>query len=272
MRPVQLQIIDELKVLPTINPVEEIKYRKDFLKNFLVNSNLNGFVIGISGGQDSALVGKLAQEAIEELRQETGRKLKFYAVLLPYGVQKDANEALEIAEKFINADEIINFNIKTGVDGLTTDYYGATHETLTDYHKGNVKARIRMTAQYAIAGQHNLLVLGTDHASEAASGFFTKYGDGGADLVPLNGLNKRQGLQLLKTWNNLPEFLLTKKPTADLLDNTPQQADETELGLTYSVLDDYLEGKDVDEAAADLIEARYLATAHKRALPYIPQM
>src|SRR5690606_34466988 len=104
--------------------------------------------------------------------------------------------------------------------------------------------RVRMIAQYAIAGQRSLLVVGTDHAAEAVTGFFTKYGDGGADVLPLSGLTKRQGRALLQHLG-APERLYTKPPTADLLDDKPGQTDEDELGMSYEQIDDYLEGKDV---------------------------
>jgi NAD+ synthase len=113
---------------------------------------------------------------------------------------------------------------------------------------------------------NNLLVIGTDHAAEAVTGFFTKYGDGGADILPLTGLTKRQGRLLLKELG-APEKLYLKAPTADLLDNKPQQTDETELGITYEELDDYLEGKKVSGNVSEKIEARYLVTQHKRNLP-----
>ena len=139
-------------------------------------------------------------------------------------------------------------------------------EPLRDYHKGNVKARMRMIAQYAIGGQEGLLVIGTDHAAEAVTGFYTKYGDGGADILPLSGLTKRQGKQLLMELG-AEERIYLKVPTADLLDQKPGQADETELGISYNELDDYLEGKMVTPQIAEKIEKRYLATKHKREMP-----
>ena len=141
-----------------------------------------------------------------------------------------------------------------------------TGAPLGDYHKGNVKARMRMIAQYAIGGQEGLLVIGTDHAAEAVTGFYTKYGDGGADLLPLSGLTKRQGKALLKELG-ADERLYLKVPTADLLDEKPGQADETELGIGYDELDDYLEGKTVDRDIAEKIEKRYLISQHKREMP-----
>jgi NAD+ synthase len=123
-----------------------------------------------------------------------------------------------------------------------------------------------MIAQYALAGQGNLLVVGTDHAAEAVTGFFTKYGDGGADILPLTGLTKRQGRALLEHLE-APERLYLKAPTADLLDDTPGQTDEANLGLSYTQIDDYLEGRDVDEKVAVAIETRYINTRHKRTVP-----
>jgi len=109
-------------------------------------------------------------------------------------------------------------------------------------------------------------VVGTDHAAEAVTGFFTKFGDGGADILPLSGLSKRQGRALLE-YLHAPARLYEKLPTADLLDETPGQTDEANLGLSYSEIDDFLEGRDVADAIAETIEARYLATRHKREAP-----
>jgi len=108
--------------------------------------------------------------------------------------------------------------------------------------------------------------VGTDHAAEAVTGFFTKFGDGGADVLPLTGLTKRQGRALLEHLD-APERLYLKAPTADLLDGTPGQTDEANLGLTYSQIDDYLEGEEVDPEVAAAIALRYISTRHKRANP-----
>jgi NAD+ synthase len=140
---------------------------------------------------------------------------------------------------------------------------------MTDFTKGNVKARSRMIAQYAVAGQRRLLVVGTDHAAEAVTGFYTKFGDGAADLMPLAGLTKRQGRSLLEHLG-APSRLYTKVPTADLLDSTPGQTDEADLGMRYEDIDDFLEGGDIAPAAAEAIEARYLSTVHKRVTPVTP--
>jgi NAD+ synthase len=261
----QKKIMEDLHINPEINPKDEIRKRIDFLKNYLVKTNAKGFVLGISGGQDSTLAGRLTQMAVEELRTE-GRDALFIAVRLPYGVQQDEEDA-QSSLAFIKADREYIYNIKDPVDAVQTEYNRMTQgEPLRDYHKGNVKARMRMIAQYAIGGMEGLLVVGTDHAAEAVTGFYTKYGDGGADILPLTGLTKRQGKSLLKELG-ADERLYLKVPTADLLDQKPGQADETELGITYDVLDDYLEGKTVSAEAAAKIEQRYLITEHKRQMP-----
>ena len=260
----QRQIITELGVQPEIDPAIEIERRSDFLAEYLGKTGLNGFVLGISGGQDSLLAGLLAKKAVEK-RKDQGEFAQFHAVLLPYGEQADRADALAAIE-FIDPDVTHDINIMPGVDGMAEGYATGEGWAMTDFDKGNVKARMRMIAQYALAGDHKLLVIGTDHAAEAVTGFFTKFGDGGADILPLSGLSKRQGKQLLGELG-APERFTTKAPTADLLDETPGQADETELGITYDTLDDYLEGKPVDAATAKIIEDRYDATQHKRDLP-----
>jgi NAD+ synthase len=126
-----------------------------------------------------------------------------------------------------------------------------------------------MVTQYAIASESVALVVGTDHAAEAVTGFFTKFGDGGADILPLSGLTKSQGAALLRHLG-APEQLYTKAPTADLLDDHPGQTDEDNLGLTYADIDAYLEAREVAPDVAEQIEAQYAKTEHKRRLPVTP--
>ncbi|KAB2330228.1 ammonia-dependent NAD(+) synthetase [Cytobacillus depressus] len=261
----QQEIMRKLHVQPTIDPQEEKRKRIDFLKAYLKKTKARGYVLGISGGQDSTLAGRLAQLAVEEFRNE-GNKAEFIAVRLPYGIQADVEDA-KLALSFIKADREYVFNIKLAVDEMEKEYNSLVqNHPLSDYQKGNVKARMRMIAQYMFGGESGLLVIGTDHAAESITGFYTKFGDGGADVTPLTGLTKRQGRALLQELQ-ADERLYLKVPTADLLDNKPGQADETELGITYDELDDYLEGKQVSKAAAEKIEKRYLQSEHKRRMP-----
>ena len=264
MRELQAKIIDEMGVRPAIDPAEEIRRRVNFLKDYVRATGTKGFVLGISGGLDSTLAGKLAQMAAEKLRTD-GVDASFVAARLPYNVQHDEDDA-QAALKFINPDRSVVYNVAPAVDGFQKEFSNAAGNEMSDFNKGNVKARVRMVAQYALAGDDNLLVIGTDHGAESVTGFFTKYGDGGADILPLFGLNKRQNRQVLKELG-AEERLYNKIPTADLLDDNPGQTDEHELGLTYEQIDDYLEGRDVAEEAAQLIERRYLMTRHKRTVP-----
>jgi NAD+ synthase len=264
MRELQTRIIADLNVAAEIEPAEEVRRRVAFLKDYLRRTGAKGFVLGISGGQDSSLAGRLAQLAVEELADE-GIEAAFVAVRLPYNVQADEDDA-QLALTFIRPQRSVTFNIHRAVDAFEGEYADAVGHGMSDFTKGNVKARARMIAQYALAGQEGLLVIGTDHAAEAVTGFFTKYGDGGSDVLPLTGLTKRQGRALLEHLG-APERLYLKAPTADLLDHNPGQTDEANLGLQYADIDDYLEGRQVADEVARAIGARYLATEHKRRVP-----
>jgi len=267
MKELQKQIIEEMNVQKEINPVEEIRRSVDFLKSYMNKYPfLRSFVLGISGGQDSTLTGKLAQLAVNELNEEAGEeRYQFIAVRLPYGVQADESDRQD-ALAFIQPTKSISINVKPAVDAMLSAVEEAADDKVSDFNKGNVKARERMIAQYTVAGMYSGVVLGTDHSAEAVTGFYTKFGDGGADLVPIFRLNKRQGKQMLKELG-CPEHLYMKKPTADLEEDRPQLPDEEALGVTYEQIDDYLEGKDVGEHASNVIEGHFLKTQHKRQLP-----
>lgn len=266
MRPLQEKIIQELKVATTIDPETEIRRTIDFIKGYLTKYPfLNTLVLGISGGQDSTLAGKLGQMAITEMREETGKdSYQFIAVRLPYGNQADEQDAMDAID-FMNADQVVRVNIKPGVDATVAELE-AGGVSISDFNKGNIKARQRMIVQYAVAGEHAGVVIGTDHAAESVTGFYTKFGDGAADIIPIWRLNKRQGRQIL-AYLKAPEHLYVKVPTADLEENRPGLADEIALGVTYDEIDDYLEGKAIAPAAADKIEDWFIKTKHKRQLP-----
>ncbi|MGP4117435.1 ammonia-dependent NAD(+) synthetase [Levilactobacillus zymae] len=266
MREMQREIIEALKVQPTIDPETEIRRSVDFLKDYLRHySFMQTLVLGISGGQDSTLAGALCEQAVTELRRETGDDAyKFIAVRLPYGEQADEADAMAAID-FMGADEVQRVNIQPATDAMEAAVT-ANADTVSDFNKGNIKARQRMIAQYAIAGARAGAVVGTDHAAEAVTGFYTKYGDGGADICPLWRLDKRQGAAML-TFLGAPKHLYQKVPTADLEDDRPALPDEAALGVRYAEIDDYLEGKSVATAAAEKIESWYRKTAHKRHLP-----
>ncbi|MCT4704107.1 ammonia-dependent NAD(+) synthetase [Enterobacteriaceae bacterium H20N1] len=262
----QQEIIQALGVKPQIDPQQEIRVSIDFLKAYLKTYPfIKTLVLGISGGQDSTLTGKLSQMAITELRAESGdESYQFIGVRLPFGVQFDEQDCQD-AIAFIQPDQVLTVNIKDSVLASEQALREAGIE-LSDFVRGNEKARERMKAQYSIAGMTKGVVVGTDHAAEAVTGFFTKYGDGGTDINPLFRLNKRQGKLLLKTLG-CPEHLYQKAPTADLEDDRPSLPDEAALGVTYENIDDYLEGKQIDRAISAIIEGWYTKTEHKRRPP-----
>lgn len=148
----QETIIAQLGVKPSINPKEEIRKSVDFLKAYMIKHPfLKTYVLGISGGQDSTLAGRLAQLAVEELRAETEKDYQFIAIRLPYGVQADEDDA-QRALAFIKPDVSLTINIKEAVDGQVAELAKAG-VNVSDFNKGNIKARQRMITQYAVAGE-----------------------------------------------------------------------------------------------------------------------
>ena len=270
-RALQEEIARDLQVSETFDAHLEIERRVAFLTERLTSSGLRSLVLGISGGVDSTTAGRLCQLAVERARA-AGHDAVFYAMRLPYGVQADEKDA-QLALSFIKADHVLSVDVKSASDAaLAASLAGgvafrdAHHQ---DFVQGNIKARQRMIAQYAVAGAHDGLVVGTDHAAEAVSGFFTKYGDGAADVVPLTGLTKRR-VRAIAEALGAPAELVWKTPTADLETLDPGKPDEDALGVTYDDIDDFLEGKPVGEPAFESIVRRYRLTEHKRQLPIAP--
>ena len=262
----------EMKVLAKINPDDEIERRVNFIKQTLINSGLRCLILGISGGIDSCTCGRLAQMAINELNQELKENshYQFIAIRLPFDIQADEIDA-QLSLDFIQASQNLTLNVKAATEGLHTNTLQAlnekgilpNNETLLDFAKGNVKARMRMAAQYEVAGILSGLVIGTDHSAENITGFFTKFGDGACDLAPLFGLNKRQ-VRLLASTLGAPQSLIDKTPTADLESLAPGKSDEQALGVSYDQIDDFLEGKTVDDKIKQRILKIYTSTQHKR--------
>ncbi|MEU7639231.1 MULTISPECIES: ammonia-dependent NAD(+) synthetase [unclassified Streptomyces] len=267
----QQEIARELQVPAEFDAAQEIERRVSFLTARLTSTGLRSLVLGISGGVDSTTAGRLCQLAVERARAE-GHDATFYAMRLPYGEQADEKDAQRAVE-FLRADRLLTVDVRPASDAALAAavaggvvFRDAHHQ---DFVHGNIKARQRMIAQYAVAGAENGLVVGTDHAAEAVSGFFTKFGDGAADVVPLTGLTKRR-VRAVAEALGAPDELVHKVPTADLETLDPGKPDEDALGVTYDQIDDFLEGRPVDDAAFLAIDRRYRLTAHKRALPIAP--
>ncbi|WP_176059222.1 ammonia-dependent NAD(+) synthetase [Paraburkholderia sp. BCC1876] len=267
----QAGIAAEMHMGAEFDAAQEIERRVAFLANYLRSSGLKTYVLGISGGVDSTTAGRLAQLAVERLRADH-YDARFVAVRLPYGEQKDEADAQQ-ALRFIRADENLAIDIKPAADAMLAALHHSgvpfSDDSQQDFVHGNIKARQRMIAQYAVASARTGVVIGTDHAAESLMGFFTKFGDGGADVLPLAGLNKRRVRAVAKALG-APEALAHKVPTADLEMLRPQRPDEDAYGIPYDDIDDFLEGKPVSDAARHVILRFYGATRHKRALPYTP--
>jgi len=265
----QADIVAEMQVMPEIDVKYEIRRRVGFIKYQLEMSGQKALVLGISGGVDSCTCGRLAQIAVDELNQNDDG-YRFVAVRLPYADQADETEAQQALD-FILPSQSVTVNVQPGTDAIHESTLAALAEqgladqtaSKQDFAKGNVKARMRMIAQYEIVGLLGGLVLGTDHSAENVTGFYTKYGDGACDIAPLFGLNKRQ-IRQLATQLGAPEKIITKTPTADLESLAPSKPDEEALGLSYDQIDDFLEGKKIDPEAEQRIIHIFLTTAHKR--------
>ena len=233
-----------MKLKEYLNVIEE------FLKNYLIDNHQDCYVLGISGGVDSSLVAALAKRAVG--------KDKLFAYALPIdSLKADESDAVKLAK---------HLDINYEVVDLTDAYhelvkkYEATGITLDASTKGNLKARMRMATLYAFAQNKRGLVLGTDNKDERYTGYYTKYGDGGVDLLPIAHLIKREVVEACLILG-IPEELARRIPSAGLYEG---QTDETEMGITYNDLDDYLLGKDVDIEVEKRIERLHRISAHKR--------
>jgi len=260
----QEEIIAALGVKPTIDVEAEARKRVDFLKAYVLQAGAKGLLIAISGGVDSAVAAGLCKRATDELSAQEGKEYITLGVFQPYGEQDDIEHSYSVAKAF-GLTHTVETNIEEAVNEIALEVehgFKALGQSrhMTHQGKGNIKARTRMVMQYALSFENNLLVVGTDHASEAITGFYTKWGDGAVDITPLSSLNKRQ-VRLLAAYLGVPADIVTKAPTAGLW---PGQTDETELGITYDDNSDYLEGKPVNPQVAEKLESYYRRTAHKR--------
>ena len=239
-----------------------IEHIVHWLKDYAAQARAKGFVIGISGGIDSAVVSILAA------------KTGLPTLLLELPIRQQADQVSR-AQLHMQQLQQRFANVSAARVDLTPTFNQFAADNEVDGNEfankalalANARSRLRMVTLYYYGQLHGLLVTGTGNKIEDFGvGFFTKYGDGGTDINPIFRLNKRQGKALLKELG-CPEHLYTKAPTADLEENRPALPDEVALGVTYELIDDYLEGKTIDEASTKIIEGWYLRTEHKRQPP-----
>ena len=242
-----------------------------WMRERLHAAGARGFVVGLSGGLDSAVVARLAQLAAP------GGAL---GVLLPcHSDPQDERDAMLVARHFSLPIERIE--LSTTYDTLVAAVQPALGsikpstgaEESDDEHRArrplaNIKPRLRMTALYFVANSLNYLVAGTGNGSEMAVGYFTKWGDGGVDLLPLGRLPKSQ-VRALAQELRVPAEVVERPPSAGLWIG---QSDEEDMGFTYADLERYLHGgpQAVTPALAMRIERLVRASDHKRELPAVP--
>ena len=228
-------------------------YLKDiekFLKNYLESNGMNTYVLGVSGGVDSSLCAALARNAVG--------KDKLHCLIVPIdSAKEDIEDALTLVK-----DLDLKYDI---IDASET-----FHTYLKDFEKcgmsfdrstlGNLKARMRMSILYAVAQKERGLVIGTDNADERCVGYFTKYGDGACDILPIAHLVKAEVVEASKILG-VRTSLAERVPTAGLYEG---QTDENEMGVSYKDLDAYVLGKEVNETAKKRIQYLERISEHKR--------
>ncbi|EMA31874.1 NAD+ synthase [Halobiforma nitratireducens] len=252
----------------------ELNRRRDHITSFIDDradaAGVDGAVLGLSGGIDSTLTASLAVEA---LGSENVRGL-----VLPARVSGDENmsDAERVARELEISHEVIE--IEPIIDSLLSAYPEAAGDHVA---VGNARARVRAVLNYLVANHENRLVLGTGNRSEAAVGYFTKYGDGAVDCHPIGNLYKAQVRQLAHHVG-VPEELVEKTPTAELW---ADQTDEEEMGLDYDTLDailaTHVDGPlsvaatarelDLEVETVEKVRGMYERSEHKRTVPPAPE-
>ena len=227
---------------------EYLKETEAFLKDYLESNKLDSYVLGLSGGVDSSLVAAIARNAV-------GKDRLFCYALDVESDPKDIEDAKKVAKELDLNLEVINL----------TDTYKAYLKALKgdefiQLTKSNLKVRMRMVALFAYAQEHRGLVLGTDNWDERYVGYFTKYGDGAVDILPIVHLTKAEVREGAKLYG-LSDVLADRVATAGLFEG---QTDEKEMGVSYADLDAYLLGKEISKEAKERIEYLHRISEHKR--------
>ena len=229
----------------------------DWMEDEVTKTKAKGIVLGLSGGLDSAVVAALS---IRIFPQNT------LAIIIPcHSLEADISDALEFINKFDISYKIIDLSkVYDSFIHLLNDKEKKKSFKLAD---ANIKPRLRMTTLYYFANKLNYLVVGTGNKSELTIGYFTKYGDGGADILPLGNLLKSQVKELAE-YVGIPKKIIDKPPSAGLWEG---QTDEEEIGISYEQLDKYLKtGKLKNKIIEKRIQDKITKNAHKRAIPAKP--
>ena len=226
----------------------------EWIKEEVKKANANGVVVGVSGGIDSALVAYLAKQAFPN---------SSLGILMPINKERDFDlqDGLELVQKFDLEHQVID---------LYDEYHSLVNKLNPhlDLVKGNIQSRLRMTTLYAIAQENNYLVLGTDNKAEYYLGYFTKWGDGGCDLLPIVHLYKSEVFKYAKEVG-VPNSILNKAPSAGFW---KEQKDESDLGFSYDAYEMYDKNMLKEQKIIDKIKLQIQKTNHKRlAIPQPPK-
>lgn len=235
-----------------MNSIEtKIDYIVSWLKSYLNKTKMKGFIFGVSGGIDSALLAYILAKYFPH------NSLAY--IMNIENNQQDINDGLLV----VNSSKI-----KYKIIDLEPSFFELKKNLPNEIHiLGNIKSRLRMITLYAFAQKNDMLVLGTSNADEYYTGYFTKYGDSGSDLSPLVNLIK-EDIYIAAKFLNVPDQILSKKPSAGLYEG---QTDESDLKVSYQEIDNFLLKKNISKDKKEIIEKLYNRSKHKRQLSISPK-